>query len=181
MLVIFLSLIQTQGCVTYESIYDSNTEPRPQLSQLTGGYRIKGGTIFSGEKSLKKSFQSPFSMFSDLERSTRINTDGFFIDVSIKTIAPSAPALVFGYISFSLLGLTPVWSTEDGYEVFYEIYQDGKKLKTFVYQVSRHSAAWLPMIIISPINLSTTHEAEAFEQVINQFKTDLSTFQTTTI
>src|SRR5689334_13228972 len=50
---------------------------------------------------------------------------GLYVEVVTKWKPLTMPALIFGYISVSTLTLLPAWSTNDGYDVKYNVYING--------------------------------------------------------
>jgi hypothetical protein len=87
-------------------------------------------------------------------------------------MAPSIPAMVFGYISASTLTLTPFWSTQDGSDLFFEVFKDGERVKTFHYEVRRKGFVWLPMLPVAWVNFFTYSEEDAFRASAYKFFAD---------
>ncbi len=90
----------------------------------------------------------------------------------VNGLPPSVPAAGFGYLSFSMLTLLPAWSTQDGYEVIFEVHRDGKRLRSFDYSFQRGSFVWLPMVLFIWVNALTPSEESVFEAVANRFLQD---------
>lgn len=83
--------------------------------------------------------------------------------------------LVFGYLGLGTLTILPFWSTEDGYDIQYEVRKDGKLVKAFQYEVRRSGFIWLPMLVVSWVNIFTYSEREAFEATAYKFFDDAAT------
>ena len=124
--------------------------------------------MFHGSTNLNNVFrsQSPFRL---VEKTTEKPQEGLFVSVKVETIAPSVPAIIFGYISVSTLTLFPAWSTKDGYYVIYEVFMDGKRQKSFTYEIRRKAFMWIVMLPFSWINAFTYSEEEAFQATAQRF------------
>ncbi len=174
LLLLTLPILFLTSCVTYKgypTIDDSNNATT--YDKLY--YKISGSTIFSGKKNLAESFND-LAPFKEVERAEKAPGTETFVEIHIQNIAPSGAALVFGYISYSFLTIIPSWSLEDGYEVRYDIYQDGQMQKSLYYQFNRNSLFWLPILPFIWVNLSTPSEYDALAAVTKQFFIDAATY-----
>lgn len=173
LLAILVTLCLTSCVMNYGGFPEAQLNNPPTASSIQGTlfYRFEGRTLFNGYERLTNIMRNE-TPFTTTERTTTFTKNGYFLDIKIKTVPPSTPALIFGYISASLAVLTPFWSTQDGYEVFYELYEDGNKIKTFTYEIKRKSFFWLVMIPFSPANFATYKEEDAFQGVTYQFFND---------
>lgn len=173
----FLLIFSILGCITYRNFPYEKVGKPPKKTYNTLYYKIAGGTIFGGRKGLRKVFKKN-SPFNKSERIKKIPGNGLFVNVVVEQIMPSGAALIFGYLSLSTLTIIPVWSTEDGYDVYYELYLNGKKIKVFDYEIRRKGFVWIVMIVAAWVNIFTYSEEEAFEATAYQFFDDANSFFT---
>lgn len=173
-LVILLG-VTLSGCVTYHKYPEHQLENKPEQAYDGASFSMKGGSIAGGSKRIKKLMKtsSPFRNIEEIDEKEGKDEPGIYIKVKVKTAAPSIPALGFGYLSLSTLTLLPVWSTQDGNDIIFTVYKDGKRIKRFEYEVRRKAAAWIVMLPIVWVNFLTRSEEEAFTAVTNQFFEDL--------
>ncbi|NJD91102.1 MAG: hypothetical protein FIA91_06255 [Geobacter sp.] len=97
---------------------------------------------------------------------------GLYLEVETKWKPLSMPALIFGYLSISTLTLLPAWSTQDGYLVKYNLYQDGQKKETYRYDITRKGGIWLGLLPFVWLNAFTYSEEDAFAATASQFSAD---------
>jgi len=167
---IILTLFFT-SCITYRNFPVEKIGQIPEKKakpSKTLFYNIKGHTMFSGEKELLKVFQEK-SPFITTERADKKTERGLFVEVNIHKIAPHTGAAILGYASASFLGFIPFWSTDDGYNLQYVIYKNGKRKKSFEYKIHRNSFFWVFMIPLAWVNAFTYSETDAFEATTYQF------------
>lgn len=167
-LILIISMM-LQGCVAYRNVPKPSSPPT-EKSFPDVKYRYKGtGTgMFGGTKALKEIFKDG-RYFNSVERVSDPVNEGIFIDVEVRSLAPSVPALGFGYLSVATLTILPFWSTQDGYEILFVVYRDGDRLKSYEYGFQRNSMVWLPMVLISWVNVFTPSEEGSFESVGKKF------------
>jgi hypothetical protein len=168
-LILIALILVLNGCMMkYRNfpIEDIDSKQAKEFYNMT--YMIKGGSMFHGATNLNNvfRFQSPFRL---VEKATEKPQKGLFVSVKVDTIAPSVPAILFGYISYCTLTLTPFWSTKDGYYVTYEVFMNGKRQKSFTYEIRRKAFVWIVMVPFSWINAFTYSEEEAFRATANRF------------
>jgi hypothetical protein len=158
------------GCVQYKSFPQDYVGKKPAKEYKTLYYNILNGTVFGGYQRLNDVFRSE----SPFEETIKTDTPqpGLYVRVRIEQVIPSAASLIFAYISASTLTLTPVWSTQDGYDVYYEIYKDGVLAKQFNYQVRRDAFVWIVMAPFAWVNAFTYNEGEAMEATAFKFFAD---------
>ncbi len=169
--VLLVSLPLVSGCVTYRAYPDASTAAAP-VPGVAATYRYDGSPgMFGGGNGLKDAFRNA-PVFYRMERVQQPVDEGVFIDVTVKILPPSIPAIGFGYLSFSTLTLLPAWSTRDGYEVLFDLYRDGRRVRSFDYTFYRGSFVWLPMVLFIWVNALTPSEESAFEAVAEQFLLD---------
>ena len=165
---ILVHLAALPGCITSYRGHPTGASAPQKKFEGTLHYRIRGGSMFSGDDALKRVMkrETPFAL---VERTDSDVARGVFLKVRIQTLPPSAPAMIFTYISYALLGLIPTWSTQDGYEIFYEIFRDGELVKSYAYDVRRTTFFWLVVLPFSWISLALPSESEAFEATAYDF------------
>ncbi len=170
--VLLVTVPLVTGCVTYRSYPDARPVVAGSGTGVAATYRYDGSPgMFGGGNGLKDAFRNS-AAFSTMERVQQPVDKGLFIDVTVKILPPSVPAIGFGYLSFSTLTLLPAWSTRDGYELLFDIYRDGERVRSFDYSFYRGSFVWLPMVLFIWVNALTPSEESVFEAVANRFLQD---------
>jgi len=157
--------------VTYRSFPRDYLKAPPPKGGGSVAYKVVGSSIAGGVGELCEVMESR-SPFERMERTEERPSKGYYVEVHVKGHAPAISSMVFGYISFSLLTLTPFWSTQDGSDIFFEVYRDAHRLKTFHYEVRRKGFVWLPMLPLAWVNFFTYSEEDAFRAVAYKFFDD---------
>jgi len=158
------------GCVTYRNFPREYVNAPPPHFGGKATYKVVGSSIAGGVRELGQVLES--RSFANMERVEERPSQGYYVEVHVKGQAPAIPAMVFGYISFSLLTLTPFWSTQDGSDLYFEVYRDNQRLQTLHYEVRRMGFVWLPMLPIAWVNFFTYSEEDAFRAIANKFFED---------
>jgi len=68
------------------------------------------------------------------------------------------------------------WSTEDGFDVYYDFYVDGEKVKTFYYEIKKSIGIWVVLIPFIWVNWFTPSKEKAFEATAYQFINDVQPY-----
>jgi len=165
------SIFLQSGCVTYRGFSEERLHLENKKTIKKGLLYVNGGSMFGGAKDIKTVFKSN-SPFKEIEYVTMKPVKGWFVNVKVDSRPPSIPAMIFGYLSIQTLTILPVWSTKDGYNVIYEIFRDGERIKSFNYRIKRHVFVWLPLLPFTWINFITYDESDAFKATTNQFFID---------
>lgn len=79
-----------------------------------------------GREALKNYFQNK-TRFKNTVEGVDVPKVGYLVNVKVNYRSPSPEATVFLGISTLTATLLPAWSTQDGYDVQYLLYKDGKK------------------------------------------------------
>ena len=106
---------------------------------------------------------------------------GFYVSIRPEWRPPTLPAIAFGYISASTATILPAWTTKDGYDLYFDLYLDGRKVKTFNYRIKRVAGVWIVLLPFVWVNLLTNSEEDAFEAATYQFFLDASNKMNTDI
>jgi len=175
----FLSILILNGCVSYGNYpkvesFESKKE-YPHLKYTLSGTKGWGGGSRSLEETLKLegNFKSIEKLGTNLETNLETKEEtGLFINAKTHAIAPSIPAMAFGYASYATATFLPFWSTQDGYEITFEVYNDGKRLKNYNYSSNRRTFVWMPMIVLVWVNYFTPSEKDVFAAITRQFLID---------
>lgn len=140
------------------------------------GFKVQKLPFFASDSSVKAvrdAFNNSKDSISVKEYfGEEVPTSGVFVSVEPLYKTPDMPAVAFGYISFTTLTILPVWSNHDGFTITYNVFKDGKLIKTAQYEKERFLAVWLPLVAFSWTNLFTTSEYDAFYSSTNEFLTD---------
>lgn len=173
---IFLISLSLMQCITYTRFPKEKVDSPPKKMKTNGTlsyyvYDATGFRFFGGAAALTRVLktQSPFGDSVELDQEP---ATGQYLKVVIKKVDPHIAALIFGYLGLGTLTVLPFWSTEDGYDIQYEIKKDGKLVKAFQYEVRRSGFIWLPMLVVSWVNAFTYSEKEAFEATAYKFFDD---------
>ncbi len=135
-------------------------------------YQVQDDPIFvTRSKNTLRRILREESPFKDTEEVDQMPSKGVYCLVEVKWKAFGASAL-FGYLSYAFLFLIPVYSGQEGYEVTYRVFADGKEKESFRYRITRKMGMWAGLLPFVWINLLTTDEPEAFEAVSYQFLQD---------
>jgi hypothetical protein len=81
--------------------------------------------------------------------------------------------MAFGYLSAITFTILPAWSTKDGYDLYFELYRDDIKVKTFDYRIKRVGGVWIALLPFVWVNFLTNSEEDAFEAATYQFFRDV--------
>lgn len=173
---IFLTSLFFMQCITYTRFPKEKVDSPPKKIKTnnTFSYYIYDSTgfrFFGGAAALTRVLKNENPYGSSLELDQEPQT-GQYVKVVIKKVDPNIAALIFGYLGLGTLTVLPFWSTEDGYDLQYEIKKDGKLVKAFQYEVRRSGFIWLPMLVVSWVNAFTYSEKEAFEATAYKFFDD---------
>ncbi|TGM25893.1 hypothetical protein EHQ82_04995 [Leptospira selangorensis] len=124
-----------------------------------------------GREALKNYFENK-TRFKKTVEGVDVPKVGYLVNVKVNYRSPTPVATAFLGISTLTATLLPAWSTQDGYDVQYLLYKDGKKVGTYEYHIFRNYAQWLLFIPISWYNFETATEKEVFERMTLQFFLD---------
>lgn len=165
----------TTSCITTYRDFPENALNPPDLPRHPGvlHYQIKKFPVLEagGSHALQESFaKSPF--FAETVSVDAAPAKGLYVLVDVEYKPLSLPALIFGYLSVSMLTFLPVYSGRDGYRVHYHLHDGADRLKTYSYEVTRKFALWLGLLPFIWVNAATYSEEEAFTATVHQFFID---------
>ncbi|MDF3819808.1 hypothetical protein P3G55_07860 [Leptospira sp. 96542] len=124
-----------------------------------------------GREALKTYFETK-SPFKNTMEGTEVPKSGYLVNVKVNYRSPSKEATVFLGLSTLTATILPAWSSQDGYDIEYLLYKDGKKVNSYEYHIYRNYAQWMPLALVSWYNFETATEKEVFERVSLQFFED---------
>ena len=128
-----------------------------------------------GREALKNYFDKK-TPFKNTSEGVDVPKAGYLVNVKVDYRSPSKPALIFLGISTLTATLIPAWSEQDGYDIAYHLYKDGKEVKVYDYHIFRNYGQWLPLIFGIWYNGQTATEKEVFERVTDKFFDDAKEF-----
>jgi hypothetical protein len=167
-----LSLTLSSCLVTYRRFPAAKVgAPAPSKAYAKLYYSVEGSALAGGQDALADAIRGK-SPFNEVEVSEEAPPQGLFVKAKTSTISPSVPSIIFGYISWATLTLTPAWTTNSGSDVIFEVYVDGKKNRTFDYHVRRKGFVWVVLLPFIWANLFTYSEEQAFDAITLQFFDD---------
>ena len=170
--VVFASLQLSSCVVTYRQFPMAKVgAPAPTKAYTKLYYHVDGLGLAGGHLAIERAlkYKSPFK---ETEVAEQPPAQGLFVDAKIKNIPPSIPSVIFGFLSYTTLTITPAWTTRAGSDLWYEVYVDGKKIKTFDYEVRRKGFVWIVLLPFIWSNLLTYSEEQAFDASTLQFFDD---------
>ncbi|MEO6306868.1 MAG: hypothetical protein ABIO96_14035 [Nitrospiraceae bacterium] len=88
---------------------------------------------------------------------------------------PSEALLLPIYLVLLLQGSTalfPWWSSEAGYSVEYILYVDGKRERSYSYEITKKGVGWIGLLPVAWINFFTQDAKDAFRATAYQFFRD---------
>ncbi len=161
------------GCVMGYRQYpkEQSSAPYPDKTYEQMYFRVQGSSLFGGAAALRN-FLRLRSPFKAAEYRDDIPAKGLYIRAKVETFDPSIASAVFGYISYSTLMISPMWSTRDGNRVVFEIFKDGNIVKTFEYEARRTTVGWLGLLPFAWVNFITASEEDVFESFGKRFFVD---------
>lgn len=124
-----------------------------------------------GREALKNYFDTK-TRFKKTTEGVDVPKVGYLVNVKVNYRSPSPIATAFLGASTLTATILPAWSTQDGYDVQYILYKDGKKVGTYDYHIFRNYAQWILFIPISWYNFETATEKEVFERMTLKFFED---------
>ncbi len=128
-----------------------------------------------GREALKNYFENK-SPFKKTIEGIDVPKTGYLVNVKVDYRSPSKPALAFLALSTMTATLIPAWSKQDGYDIKYHLFKDGKEVKVYEYHIFRNYGQWLPLILGIWYNGETATEKEVFERVTEKFFDDAKEF-----
>ncbi len=170
LLLIFSFLVHLNSCIVAYRRYPDVSKRVGMDSKLKGPllYDITGTTSLNGNEAIRNVFRNN-PIFRTVERVDSMPGEGLFVKVRIETVSVSMSSVAGGFISYLTLTLVPCWSTRDGANIFYEVYLDGKRLKTFEYEFRRFIMIWIVNLPLIWVNLFTPSEYGAVEATAKKF------------
>ncbi|HEY5649015.1 MAG TPA: hypothetical protein VIU33_05920 [Nitrospiria bacterium] len=96
-------------------------------------------------------------------------SSGVYCRVDILPRTPGKAASFFGFVSLFSLGAIPSWSVEEGYDIHYLLYVDGRFRGNFEYRIKRKRGLWLGLVPFIWLNLLTRDEEDAVEGSVLDF------------
>jgi hypothetical protein len=168
-LVVLVACCAVAGCMTYAGIPDGG-KPAAGSSKApsTLHYSIEGSSLFAGPNAIRSvlAAEAPYQAVGAAEKPP---VSGDYLSVKIVQNPPTAPALLFGYISYATLTILPFWSTNDGATLTFTLYREGKQALVREYVLQRKLFVWILMLPLVWVNLITPSEEEAFAASARDF------------
>ena len=103
--------------------------------------------------------------------------NGYYVSIKAQYRPPTIKAIIAMYLSVALtLTAIPSWSTQDGFNLYYDFYINGHKVRTFYYEVKRFIGIWIVFLPFVWVNLFTSSKEDAFEATTYQFINDVQPY-----
>lgn len=169
-----VALLVLSGCVShYTNVSDQVAAPYAAKSHV--GFKVYDRVKMSGAgpRAVVETLRQ-HEFFRDAVQSydIGISEKGIFVEVTPKYQEPSFMALLFGYFSLSTLTILPAVSDEDGFDLRFEVYRDGKQVLSREYPARRFMVMWIGTLPFYWLNGLAASEADAFAAVTQQFLID---------
>lgn len=175
LLIALFTFINLEGClISYRDFpREDPLVSRKKIYEKKLVYNLPYFPAFNlgGKEAMETYFQIK-SPFKTTEPGVDIPLDGYFVDVKVDYRTPTTPALLFLTASTLTATILPAWSHHDGYNIRFNLWKNGKEVKTFSYDVERKYYQWLPLIFVIWMNTDTASERSVFERVTDQFFED---------
>lgn len=172
--VCLVALLLLSGCVShYTNLSDDLAAPYPARSPVQ--FKVHDRVRMSGEgpAAVVATLRQHEFFRAAVERyELGVSEQGIFVEVTPVYQEPSFLALVFGYFSLSTLTILPATSDEDGFDLRFEVFRDGKLVLGREYPVRRFMVMWIGTLPFIWLNSFTASEAEAFAAITQQFLID---------
>jgi len=162
-----------QGCIWGYS----HAQPTAPLSPATepgpsSFYAGKGSYMFGGRDGVREAIHERYPSAEELEEYDP-PTKGVHVRVRPRDVEMPLTGKVYGYVSvFAFDALIPFYNGSMGYDVLYEVFRDGAKVKTYRYEVRRKLFVWLPAIPFMIADVFTTSESGALQDTTEKFFED---------
>lgn len=171
---LLLMTVLTSSCVShYTNVSDDVAVPYAAKSPV--GFKVYDRVKMSGAgpRAVVTTLRQ-HEFFRDAVQSYDIGIaeKGIFVEVTPKYQEPSFMALVFGYFSLSTLTILPAISDEDGFDLRFEVYRDGKQVMSREYPARRFMVMWIATLPFYWLNGLAASEEEAFAAITQQFLID---------
>jgi len=120
----------TSGCMTYRDFpKDMIGKPPTAKPYKKISYKIdkfQALTLAGGDEALKEALRrkTPFQISEPVEA---MPEKGIFCLVTVEPKPISLAVVGAGYLSYSTMGILPVWSTKDGFRIRYDLFWMAKK------------------------------------------------------
>jgi len=166
--------------VTYFG-YNKENKPEKNIYPLEQVlyYQIITQEVFDSEgKEKMEDILKSGSYFKSVERYFEYAPPekGYYLQIKADFKPPSIKGILALYASAILLTAIPAWSNTGGFDVYYIFYVDGKKEKTFFYEIKRFIGLWIVFLPFEWINLFTESKEDAFTATTYQFINDFRVF-----
>lgn len=159
------------GCIAHHTVRPLRPGQGAPATKNPGTltYSITGGSPFGGSEELRTILREE-APFENVENVAERPARGRHVEVRVEVIPPNIAAFAWGYVAVAVfLTLLPAWSAKDGSRIFYDLYSDGERVKTFEYEVRRKGLIWIVALPFIWANLFTRSEKEAFAITTRQF------------
>lgn len=169
-----VALLALSGCVShYTNVSDGVAKPYAATSPVS--FKVYDRVRMSGDgpqavvTTLK---QHEFFREAVQSYDIGISANGTFVEVTPLYREPSFMAMLFGYFSLSTLTILPAISDEDGFDLRFEVYREGKMVFSREYETRRFMVLWAGTLPFLWANWLTASEEDAFAAVTQQFLMD---------
>jgi hypothetical protein len=172
---LLLTLIVLSNCLIsykdYPKILPLPSEEKTLDTPFVYGLPTFPQLNLGGREALKNYFDQK-TRFKKTVEGVDVPKVGYLVNVKVNYRSPTPVATAFLGVSTLTATFLPAWSTQDGYDVQYILYKDGKKVGTYDYHIFRNYAQWILFLPISWYNFETATEKEVFERMTLKFFED---------
>jgi hypothetical protein len=90
----------------------------------------------------------------------------------VPQFAPVFLAASLAFLLQTVTAVIPWWSSGAGYTVEYLLYVDGKRERSYSYEITKKGVGWIGLLPVAWINIFTQDEKDAFRATAYQFFRD---------
>jgi hypothetical protein len=164
------SSIVLTGCISAMS-HPVAPDAVPQSDALQTFTVSRGGYLFGGHDGVLAAMHEKFPRARESDQYDA-PAAGTFVRVRTRDLEMSLAGKIYGYVSLSLFTLIPFYNGETGCDVVFEVFDNGKMLKTYAYPIHRHLFVWLGVLPFSWISALTPSEFGAAHDAAYRFFAD---------
>lgn len=173
-IVCFCAMLLLSGCIShYTNVSDDLAAPYAAKSPV--GFKVYDRVRMSGAgPSAVVSTLKQHEYFKNAVQSYEVGVPerGIFVEVTPIYQEPSFMALFFGNFSLSTLTILPAISDEDGFDLRFEVFREGKLVLSREYPARRFMVMWIGTLPFFWLNSLATSEADAFAAITQEFLRD---------
>ncbi len=133
----------------------------------------RGAYLFGGREGVVTAMHERFPQARETDQYDA-PAAGTFIRARTRDLEMSLAGKIYGYIALSFFTIIPFYNGETGCDVIFEVFSDGRMLKSYSYPIHRHLFVWLGVLPVSWISALTPSEWDAAHAAAYRFFDDVA-------